>query len=416
MLDWIIVGGGPHGVHLAVRLHDELGIAPDRIAILDPAERLLDTWRHVTARVGMRVLRSTSVHHLDTDPRSLRRLARDAGRPGSLIDPYARPTLALWNEHADRVVARVGLARAHRRAWVRDLHPDHDGVSVDTSHGTLRGRQVALATGLIPAYPAWADRDDPALEHVLAPGATRLRRTPGIAVIGAGLTGVQTALHLADLDPTGDGAAIAPVTLVSPHEVRVRRFDVDPGWLGPRRLDGFAREPSPDRRRAVIEAARQVGSIPPEVRDDLDRALRAGRVLLHRLPDHALSDGWAPRRTPAGWAFDVGGASAIADRLVLATGLRPAPTTSALVDAVRRTASPGSRPRLARCGSPVPDRALRWHPRVRVVGDLAGLELGPAARNLAGARAAASRIVADPDPGPPPPARRFPSSGETRGT
>ena len=48
----------------------------------------------------------------------------------------------------------------------------------------------------------------------------------------------------------------------------------------------------------------------------------------------------------------------------------------------------------ARCGYPIVDPSLRWHPGVYVSGPLAELELGPVARNIAGARRAGDRIVA----------------------
>ena len=47
----------------------------------------------------------------------------------------------------------------------------------------------------------------------------------------------------------------------------------------------------------------------------------------------------------------------------------------------------------ARCGYPIVDSALRWHPRIHVSGPLAELELGPASRNIAGARLAGGRLV-----------------------
>ena len=45
------------------------------------------------------------------------------------------------------------------------------------------------------------------------------------------------------------------------------------------------------------------------------------------------------------------------------------------------------------CGYPIVDEALRWHPRVFVAGPLAELELGPASRNISGARRAGDRLV-----------------------
>ena len=32
-LDWLIIGGGIHGVHIAARLLGESGVAPDRLRI-----------------------------------------------------------------------------------------------------------------------------------------------------------------------------------------------------------------------------------------------------------------------------------------------------------------------------------------------------------------------------------------------
>ena len=34
--DWLIVGGGIHGVHIAARLLGEAGVEPDRLRIVDP--------------------------------------------------------------------------------------------------------------------------------------------------------------------------------------------------------------------------------------------------------------------------------------------------------------------------------------------------------------------------------------------
>ncbi len=43
--------------------------------------------------------------------------------------------------------------------------------------------------------------------------------------------------------------------------------------------------------------------------------------------------------------------------------------------------------------SEILDPLLRWHPRIHVMGPLADLEIGPVARNIIGARLAATHIV-----------------------
>jgi hypothetical protein len=52
-LDWIVVGGGIHGVHLAVRLVVEGRVPPGRLVIVDPAPTLLHRWHTCTGNTGI---------------------------------------------------------------------------------------------------------------------------------------------------------------------------------------------------------------------------------------------------------------------------------------------------------------------------------------------------------------------------
>lgn len=67
MLDWLIVGAGIHGVHIARVL--ERGTR--RLALLDPHERPLARWDRLTAIVGMSHLRSPIDVDLDRGQLSL---------------------------------------------------------------------------------------------------------------------------------------------------------------------------------------------------------------------------------------------------------------------------------------------------------------------------------------------------------
>ena len=78
------------------------------------------------------------------------------------------------------------------------------------------------------------------------------------------------------------------------------------------------------------------------------------------------------------------------DRILLATGFESRRPGGDLVDDLIASASLPC----ARCGYPIVDETLRWHPRVYVSGPLAELEIGPVSRNIAGARRAGDRIVA----------------------
>ena len=48
----------------------------------------------------------------------------------------------------------------------------------------------------------------------------------------------------------------------------------------------------------------------------------------------------------------------------------------------------------AACGFPVIEPTLQWHDRIFVTGPLSKLQIGPSARNIAGARHSGRRITA----------------------
>ena len=155
-LDWLIIGGGIHGVHIAARLIGEAGIAPDRLRIVDPADRLLSHWRTSTATTGMTHLRSPSVHHLDLSPWALRRFADEWKSSNSerFATPYNRPALDLFNAHCDQVVKTFGLAERHIKDRVTSCLVDRDGVVVRLSgEGELAARHIVLPSAR-PSNPS----------------------------------------------------------------------------------------------------------------------------------------------------------------------------------------------------------------------------------------------------------------------
>ena len=383
-LDWLIIGGGLHGVHIAARLIGEGRVSPDRLRLLDPADALLARWRQCTAATGMRHLRSPSVHHLDLHPFALLRFAgkRKQRESGSFVPPYERPSLRLFNEHCAEVVDRFGLADLHLRDRATGCVAGPKGVEVSTAEGLqLEAERVVLALGASeqPAWPAWAPRGHARVQHIFGPGVGDPEAGEGggaVAVVGGGITAVQVALRWA--------AAGRPVHLVARHALREHQFDSDPGWLGPRFMAGFARERDWGRRRALIRAARHRGSAPADVLADLRRALAQGALQLHQ--DEVVS----LHENDASLTIQLqGGAALTVDRALLATGFSAHRPGGALVDGLVTSASLPC----AACGYPIVDGALRWHPRVHVSGPLAELELGPSARNIAGARRAADRLV-----------------------
>lgn len=386
MLDWLIVGGGIHGTHLAARLIGSAGVSAEQIAIVDPAPALLAQWRRCTANTGMTHLRSPGVHHLDIEPLSLLRFAREGQkglvRRSQFAAPYNRPALSLFMAHCEEVIRRYGLAARHREDRVVgvDLDCQHAQVSL-ASGDTLAARNVILAMGASsqPRWPVWAEALRPhsgQIRHVFEPGFSLepAQYPQRVAVIGAGISGAQAALRLAD--------GQREVHLLSRHPIREHQFDSDPGWIGPKYMRGFLASGSWDARREMISQARHAGSLPPDVHKRLRAAIRRGDV---RWQEGVVSQAWVD----GAFKLMMGLSVVEVDAVLLATGFDAQRPGGALVDGlIARHALP-----CAACGYPIVDRSLRWHPNVFVTGPLAELVLGPVARNIVGARRAAERIL-----------------------
>ena len=382
-LDWLIIGGGIHGVHIAAKLLGEAEVAPAQLRIVDPGDRLLERWRTCTATTGMTHLRSPSVHNLDLNPWSLLRYAgkRKTRKPGLFAPPYDRPHLGFFNDHCDKVIEDFDLSSKHVRARATHCTVDCDHVTVKLSTGeSLMTRNVVLAIGAgeQPEWPAWALRDDPRIHHIFEqdfdgwPDATET-----VVVVGGGISAGQVALRL--IDEGHD------VHLVSRHALREHQFDSDPGWLGPKFMAGFDREENADKRRSMITQARHKGSVPPDVRRVLRDAIAREHARWHEGEVDGLecTEGGLNLRMTTGEVVS-------AQRVLLATGFAGHRPGGAFIDQLVASASLPC----ASCGYPVVDKALRWHPRVYVSGPLAELELGPSSRNISGARRAAERLVA----------------------
>ncbi len=381
-LDWLVIGGGIHGVHLSARLIGEADVSPERLLIVDPADHLLARWRRCTAATGMTHLRSPSVHHVGLAPFALEGFAgkRRQHEPGLFTGPYKRPNLELFNAHSDSVIEDLGLEDRHVKARALRCTVQPDGVAVSLSNDQeLFARRIVLALGSEDLHwPSWAPHDHPLVDHIFEPGfdPTSLTSPSKVAIVGGGISAVQAALRL-----QGEGHS---VHLVSRHSVRTHQFDSAPGWLGPKLMNGFRRESCLEARRTMIRDARYRGSVPPTVRAHLRTAIDQGAIAWHEASVETVH----ATRDKATLVLSDGNSLEL-DRLLLATGMSQERPGGALVDELIETANLP----VARCGFPVVDRALRWHPRIHVSGALAELELGPTSRNIAGARRAGERLV-----------------------
>ena len=401
MLDWLVIGGGPHGIHTALRLLVDGGVPRDAIGILDDEERLMSRWRRATRNTGMKFLRSPGVHHIDLSPGALDRFASRKGRSVKrpFTRPYSRPALELFDRHCDAIIEEYELEALHMRGRANRLDLSSTSATVgfeDPGHEgspeAVRARQVILAIGAPrePAWPDWALRANAAaadanvaephslIQHIFDPGLELQddEESTRVAVIGAGISGAQVALRLAR-----EGRQ---VTLISRHALRVEQFDSDPGWQGPRHMSGFARIQDPNERRDRIRAARNRGSMPRDVFMPLRAALADGTLELIE-EERGRSAHVANREVSRALERR----DLRVDRVVLATGFPSRRPGGAWLDeAVEAHQLP-----CAACGYPIVDRGLRWHPRLFVTGALEELELGPVSRNLSGARRAGDRIL-----------------------
>ena len=102
MLDWIVVGGGIHGVHLAVRLLTDAGVSRDRLRIVDPGERLLARGCRAADERPARKLRLVAIcQPLDSSPVAQlhnERLVRGSG----------------WRQAGERLAARDWRSTLYR--------------------------------------------------------------------------------------------------------------------------------------------------------------------------------------------------------------------------------------------------------------------------------------------------------------
>jgi cation diffusion facilitator CzcD-associated flavoprotein CzcO len=377
---FLILGGGIHGTYIANLLIREAGIPAAAVTIVDRHGSLLGEWRRVTAATGMTHLRSTSVHHLDPDPVSLRRFQTRNSReyPDAYAAPYNRPSLRLFNDHALLSAERSGAAERCVGARCLRVEVLDGGFRLKTDRGDLDGDNLILAVGQgTPRIPLWTSQLDDRFPvvHLFSeefdPVEWREAAAKGVPVkmLGAGISALQAAVSIA-------GGTAAPVEVFSVHRTRSRQFDSDPGWIGPRFLSRFAALSDPAQRRRLLTEARFPGSGDPATVKRFEALRAEGRIRFRTLGEEEIA------AAVSGALIEDGG------RLLLATGYEPRSPGGALTDPLAAAMELPFAP----CGYPVVNRYLAWGRGLFVSGALAELELGPVARNISGARRAGERL------------------------
>ncbi len=360
----MVVGAGPHGLAMATLLQAK---EPDRrrrgdLMVVDPTGRWMVAWKQRFSAYAIAYLRSPGVHGPDPDPSAIFAFAQRTGRLDELADPFAVPTTELFADHCADIAERHDLDGAVEPASVASVEPRDQGVQVELSDSTrLTARRVVLAANPARAHlPEWARKVGGIHAGDLDVRGLATLRDEHVVVVGGGLTAVHLALAAAERG--------ARVTLACRRPLVERIFDTDPGWLGPKELDGFRAEPDPAVRRELIDQARGGGTVPPRwlarlvATSDISVVAEDPEALMRHKPPDRL---WCA----TGWTYDAG-----TDPLL--TGLR------------RRCPLPLHR------GLPELDVHLTWpSTTVHCLGAYAALRLGPTARNLAGARTGAVAVA-----------------------
>ncbi|MCL7746559.1 FAD/NAD(P)-binding protein [Halalkalibacter alkaliphilus] len=385
MLEWTIIGGGIQGCTLATYLIKRKCTTISNLAIVDPHDKPLSTWKRCTKTVEMPFLRSPSIHHLDVDPFSLEKFAKSEGDKLSshFYGPYDRPSLSLFNKHCDVLFDDIQLQKSWIQGRVIKLEKVKEHWQMTLKDGRqIESKNVVLAMGLSehPFIPDWAKKlqeQGANIQHIYENSVSHENPTGEIVIVGGGISAIHTALKWSGKRP-------GKVRLLTRHPLRTHQFDSDPGWLGPKKMKSFEKVTCLEKRRKIITSARFRGSIPKELKMKILREEREGRLEL--IIDEVSTASFENDEIK----LDLKKTSINTNQVLLATGFHATPPG---IEWLNHTIEK-EQLLCANCGYPiVSEDSLQWGDNLYVIGALAELVIGPVSRNISGARRGAERIV-----------------------
>ena len=390
----VLVGGGIHGTYLSQRLLEDTALDREEIAILDPNDQLLASFRRKARGCGMDALRSTYVQHVGTEPFGLESFAEARDRADELhptVDYPDRPSLDLFLDYTDHVIESKGLDGLHRQAVLKTVRERPDGdLQLVTSEGKIKAQSCILAIGQGDQYrmPGWADGLD-GVDHVwdgfdLTDTVETDDETEKTVIVGGGITAAQLACNISEHQP---------VTMVSRHPLEWEVSEAEPPWLNWHHIERnlHCHPPASKARLETVREARYSATIPPHLYDTIDSRIDDGRLRILQ------GDIETARATDSGnvrLALD-DGLAIEADQVVCATGFEPVfdhPLVDRLVETLDLDRGYRGLPM-------VDDSTLAWQTTagrslpLYVSGALALGVVGPYAPNIPGARRSADRIT-----------------------
>lgn len=368
-IDCLIIGAGVHGMTLAIS-YMEQGGRLEELLLIDPHDKPLTNWKRQTSAIDMTHLRSTRVHHVSSNPHALKQFAtRQEYGSHHFKDTFGRPSLDLFNDHAESMWRHFGLSsRFLGNEAVASIRYTDGQYLIETNKRHLVATSVIVSTGQSMSHfiPDWATT--PSCRHIFSESS---EETHHVTVVGGGITALHYVVARAK-----KGHA---VTLVTKRPLEVSQFDADRSFMGPKGLNAFhALGNDWQAKRAFVVRERRPGSAPNDLMLKVKRLIRDGRI------DHLIG---TVERTTDG--LNVNGQPLPSQEIVCCTGIRPAhPSETFLAPLLSQLDLP-----LTPCGTPVLNEALEWAPRLYLTGAYADLQIGPFARAVYGGQEAARRIL-----------------------
>ena len=390
-----IIGGGIHGVSLAIRLLRDMPAAAKSLAVVDRYPQPLTQWRSKTERQGMKFLRSPAVHHITPDALGIVEYAERHNRTDELAPPYSQPSTQLFWDFCNNVLSGSGLQipptrnSVYYQFDVAKLRWDKGAGRfpfrlISTNNEGFRSSCVILAIGaddcayVPPEFVQWQHQYPDQILHA-SEFTVDCEDKRKIVIVGGGLTAGTLARSLSERGHN--------VALIARKQLKTEQFDFPPVWLGPKALAEFASETDFQRRYETIQQNRGEGSITPNVMEALLKTPKVDiypETRVHNITtaDECLSAERLRVETTRGVITNV-------SRIILATGYRfNLRRYGFLTELLARHQVP------LVCGLPRLDADLQLHPIENLFGSgtIAQLQIGPASGNIAGANLAYQRL------------------------
>ena len=388
-----IIGGGIHGVSIALRLLREVPTAASRLAIVDRYPRPLTQWRGKTERQGMTFLRSPAVHHITPDALGIVEYAECHNRTDELAPPYSQPSTQLFWDFCRTMFTELAAYKVYHQFEVEKLRWDKGAGKfpfrlISADNEGFRSSCVILAIGaddcayIPPEFTQWQRQYPKTVLHAsqfTIDDENKKGDGGKIVIVGGGLTAGTLARSLSERGYT--------VALIARKDLKTEQFDFPPIWLGPKALTEFANETDFRRRYDIIQQHRGEGSITPDVMEILvsDPNINLYPKTCIRnivLTEEAPSAQRLQIETTRGTITDV-------SRVILATGYQfDLRRYGFLAELITQYKVPIVR------GLPCLDDDLQLHPVQNLFGSgtIAQLQIGPASSNIAGASLAYERL------------------------